>query len=247
VDRSTRDAVKWAVELGYRLFDTASFYHNEKQVGEALRATGIPRSDVFLTTKLWDAHQGYDEALRACERSLKELQTDYVDLYLLHWPVGGKRAQSWRALERLLEEGTCRAIGVSNFTVRHLRELGETAQTLPAVNQVELSPFLYQKELLAYCHEHAIQVESYSPLARGRRLTERELLRVSAKHGKTPAQVLIRWALEHDLIVIPKSVSRKRIGENRDVFGFRLDADDVAALDALDEGLRLTRDPTDVP
>jgi diketogulonate reductase-like aldo/keto reductase len=246
VGNSTRDAVTWGVELGYRLFDTASSYNNEKEVGQALRESGVRRRELFITTKLREVDQGYDEALRACESSLQKLQTSYLDLYLIHWPVSGKRAESWRALERLVEERVCRAIGVSNFTVRHLRELLESAQIPPAVNQVEFSPFLYQRELLTYCREHAIQLESYCPLARGSRLQEPAILGMSAKYGRTPSQLLLRWALEHDLVVIPKSIHRRRIAENRDVFDFRLDTDDMAALDALDEGFRLNRDPTDV-
>ena len=247
VDTSTRDAVRWALDLGYRLFDTASRYHNEKVLGEALRTSRVPRHEVFLTTKFRDLAQGYDGVLRGCEASLNELQTDYIDLYLLHWPVSGRRAQSWRAMEGLLEQGVCRAVGVSNFTIRHLRALAETSQIVPAVNQVEFSAFLYQRDLLTYCREHGIQLEAYCPLARASRLQEPTLLTVSAKYGITPAQVLLRWALEHGVIVIPKSFNRRRIAENRDVFHFAFDADDMAALDALDEGFRVNRDPTEVP
>jgi diketogulonate reductase-like aldo/keto reductase len=247
VGRSTRDAVRWALELDYRLFDTARRYRNERALGEAVRDSGVPREEVFITSKCGDLSQGYDGILRCCEASLRELQTDYIDLYLLHWPVTGRREQSWRALETLLEQGTCRAVGVSNFTIRHLCELAETSQIVPAVNQVEFSAFLYQRDLLVYCREHGIQLEAYCPLARASRLREPALLRLAAKHGVTPAQALLRWALQHDVIVIPKSFNRERIAENRDVFHFGLDAEDMAALDALDEGLRLNRDPTDVP
>ena len=221
VGRSTRDAISWALELDYRLFDTARRYRK-------------------------DLNQGYDAILRCCEASLRELQTDYVDLYLLHWPVTGRRVECWQAMQRLLEQGLCRAVGVSNFTIRHLEELTESSQIVPAVNQVEFSPFLYQRDLLVYCREHAIQLEAYCPLARASRLGEPALLRVSAKHGATPAQVLLRWAFEHEVVVIPKSFNRKRIAENRNVLHFALDAEDMAVLDALDEGLRLNRDPTDV-
>ena len=247
VGRSTRDAVGWALELDYRLFDTARRYHNERELGEALRSSGVSRDEVFITSKCGDLSQGYDGILRCCEASLRELQSDYVDLYLLHWPVTGRRVECWQAMQRLLEQGLCRAVGVSNFTIRHLHELNASSEIVPAVNQVEFSPFLYQRDLLAYCREHTIQLEAYCPLARANRLGEPTLLRVSAKYGVTPAQVLLRWALEHDVVVIPKSFNQKRIAENRDVFDFALDAEDMAALDDLDEGLRLNRDPTDVP
>ena len=247
VGRSTRDAVGWALELDYRLFDTASRYHNERDLGEAVRSSGVSRDEVFITSKCGDLGQGYDGVLRCCEASLRELQTDYVDLYLLHWPVTGRRAECWQAMQRLLEQGLCRAVGVSNFTIRHLQELAESSQIVPAVNQVEFSAFLYQRDLLAYCREHRIRLEGYCPLARASRLREPTLLALSAKHRVTPAQVLLRWALEHEVIVIPKSFNRTRIAENRDVFHFAFDADDMAVLDALDEGLRLNRDPTGVP
>jgi diketogulonate reductase-like aldo/keto reductase len=246
VGRSTRDAITWALELDYRLFDTARRYRNERAVGEAVRDSGVPREEVFITSKCGDLSQGYDGILRCCEASLRELQTEYVDLYLLHWPVTGRRVECWQAMQRLLEQGLCRAVGVSNFTIRHLEELAETSPIVPAVDQVEFSAFLYQRDLLAYCREHGIQLEAYCPLARASRLRHPTLLRVSAKYGVTPAQVLLRWALEHEVIVIPKSFNQKRIAENRDVFAFALDAEDMAALDALDEGLRLNRDPTDV-
>ncbi len=247
VGRSTRDAVRWALELDYRLFDTASRYHNERELGEAVRSSGVARDEVFITTKFGDLDQGYDGVLRGCEASLRELQTDYLDLYLLHWPVTGRRTECWQAMQRLLEQGLCRAVGVSNFTIGHLRELAESSQLVPAVDQVEFSPFLYQRDLLAYCREHHIRLEGYCPLARASRQRDPTLAALSAKHRATPAQVLLRWALQREVTAIPKSFNRTRIAENRDIFHFALDADDMAALDALDEGLRLNRDPTGVP
>ena len=244
---TTRDAVRSALELGYRAVDTASVYHNEKAVGEALLASGLARSDVFIASKLWDDEQGYDQALRAFERSLDRLQTDYLDLYLLHWPVPKKRADSWRALERLAEEGACRAIGVCNFTIPHLESLLATAHTVPAVNQVEFSPFLYERELLEFCGRNSIQLQAHSPLTRGRRLRDPLLRALAAEYGRTPPQLLLRWALDHGVAVIPKSIQREHLADNLRVFGFALSAADTAALDALDEGLRLTRDPTHVP
>jgi len=247
VSAATLQAVRWALELDYRLFDTARRYGTEKDLGEALRSSGVSRKDVFITTKLRELDRGYDGVLRGCEASLEALQTDYVDLYLLHWPVRGWRAQNWQALESLLEQGVCRAIGVSNFTIRHLEELSQSARVVPAVNQVEFSAFLYQRDLLAYCREHGIRLEGYCPLARASRLRDPALLALAEKHRVKPAQVLLRWALQHQVIVIPKSFNRARIAENRHVFHFALDADDMAALDALDQGLRLNRDPTGIP
>jgi methylglyoxal/glyoxal reductase len=244
--RETRDAVRWALEDGYRHVDTARIYRNEADVGAAVRSSRLAREDLFVVTKLRNADQGYDKTRRALAQSLRDLGMDYVDLYLIHWPVSGKRLESWRAMEELLAEGSCRAIGVSNFTVTHLEELLGAADVVPAVNQVELSPFLYQRELLDVCRRHGIQVEAYSPLTRGRRLADARLTDVARKHEKTPAQVLIRWALQHELVVIPKSVHRERIAENRDVFDFELSADEMAQLDGLDENLRVAWDPSDV-
>jgi methylglyoxal/glyoxal reductase len=243
----TRRAVVQALSAGYRHIDTARIYGNEKDVGNGVRDSGLPRSEIFVTTKLWNDDQGYDSTLRACERSLKDLGLEYVDLYLIHWPVQGKRLDSWRAMERLLADGKCRAIGVSNFTVRHLEELLEQSKVVPAVNQVEFSPFLYQEELLHSCQGQGIAVEAYSPLTKGQRLAHPTLVKMGKRHGKTPAQVLIRWCLQHGLIVIPKSTREERIRENADVFGFELSPEDMRVLDGLNENLRTSWDPTDVP
>ncbi len=244
--RETRDAVRWALEDGYRHIDTARVYRNEADVGAAVTASRVPRDELFIVTKLWNADQGYDRTRRACEQSLRDLGVEYLDLYLMHWPVTEMRLESWRAMEGLLEEGRCRAIGVSNFTVAHLGELIDAADVVPAVNQVEFSPFLYQRELLEACRRHGVQLEAYSPLTRGRRLSDARVTAISRAHGKTPAQVLIRWALQHELVVIPKSVHRARIAENCDVFDFELPADEMTQLDALDEELRVAWDPSDV-
>jgi diketogulonate reductase-like aldo/keto reductase len=240
----TRDAVAAALEAGVRLIDTAAAYGNEREVGEAVRASGLPRSDVFVTTKLWNEDQGYEPALRAFSRSRDALDLGVVDLYLLHWPVPGKRLDSWRALERLLAEGGCRAIGVSNFTERHLRELFAASGTRPAVNQVELHPFLPQRRLRAFCREHGIVVEAYSPLARAERLDDRRVRRIAERHGRSPAQVLVRWGLQQDVVVIPKSARRRRIAENADVFDFELDEADLAELAQLEDGFRTCWDPS---
>jgi methylglyoxal/glyoxal reductase len=243
----TRQAVSDALALGYRHIDTARIYGNERDVGTAVRDSGLPRQEIFVTTKLWNDDQGYESTLRACERSLKELGLEYVDLYLVHWPVPGKRLDSWRAMEKLLADGKCRAIGVSNFTERHLEELLRDSKVVPAVNQVEFSPFLYQKDLVRYCEGKGIAVEAYSPLTKGQRLGDPTLVEVAKRHSRTPAQVLIRWCLQHGLIVIPKSTRKERIRENSDVFGFELSAEEMRRLDGLNEELRTSWDPTDVP
>lgn len=243
----TRDAVTWALKAGYRHVDTARVYGNERDVGEALRQSGLKREDVFITTKLWNSDQGYDSTLRACERSLSELGLQSVDLYLIHWPVQGRRLDSWRAMETLLAEGKCRAIGVSNFLERHLDELMQHSKVVPAINQVEFHPFLFQKGLLDYCKRHGIVVEAYSPLTRGERLDDARLGEVARRHNKSVAQVLIRWCLQHGMVVLPKSVHEKRIRENAAVFDFELTAADMRVLDGLNEDLHTSWDPTDVP
>ena len=241
-----RRAVLWALEAGYRHIDTARIYGNEKDVGAAIRDSGLPRAEIFVTTKLWNGDQGYEKALRAFDHSLSALGLEYVDLYLIHWPVPGTREDSWRALQHILEEGRSRAIGVSNYTDRHLAELLSWADVPPAVDQVEFSPYLYQVDLLEYCRGHGIQLEAYSPLTRGRQLKDVKLVNVARRVGHTPAQVLIRWALQHDLVVIPKSVRHARIVENAAVFDFSLSAEDMAVLDALDESHRFAWDPSAV-
>lgn len=244
--KETRTAVRTAIETGVRLLDTARIYHNEADVGAGIRESDVPRDRVFVTTKLWNSDHGYDRTLRACDQSLARLGLEQLDLYLVHWPAQGRR-DTWRALERLLADGKTRAIGVSNYTIRHLEELLSECQISPSVNQVECNPFLQQRELLEYCRAHRIQVEAYGPLVRGQRMDDAAIVRAARKHGRTPAQVLIRWGIQHELITIPKSARPERIRENADVFGFGLDADDMAALDALDEGYRTAWDPTDAP
>jgi methylglyoxal/glyoxal reductase len=243
----THDAVAEALRAGYRLVDTAAAYRNEADVGAAVRESGLPRETVFVTTKLWNADHGYDRTLRAIDASLGRLGLEQVDLYLVHWPVERLRGESWRAMEKILADGKARAIGVSNYTVRHLEELLAGATVPPAVNQVELSPFLQQRELRAFCARHGIAVEAYGPLVRGHRLDHPALAAIARKHGRTPAQVLLRWGLQHDLVVIPKSVHPARIRENAGALAFALDAADLAALDGLEEGYRTSWDPTGVP
>jgi len=244
--RVTRNAVNLALRVGYRHVDTARIYGNEADVGEAVRESGVPRGDLFIATKLWNSDQGYDSTLRACEASLKRLGLDYLDLYLVHFPVPDVRKESWRAMETLRKKGRCQAIGVSNFTIRHLEELIEESHVIPSVNQVELHPFLYQKELLKYCQDRGIQVEAYSPLARGERLQDPRIASLATKYSKSPAQLMIRWGIEHGLVVIPKSTREERIRENSKVFDFDISDDDMRSLDSLNEDLRLNWDPTNV-
>lgn len=239
----TQNAVKWALEAGYRHIDTAAFYNNEKDVGQAIRQSGINREEIFITTKLWNEDQGYDTALRAFDRSLSLLGVDYIDLYLIHWPVTMRRQESWRALETLLGQGRVRSIGVSNYTIRHLKELLQSTNTVPAVNQVEFSPFLYQEELLQYCRDNSIQLEAYSPLSRAARLNDEFLKQVAANYQKSPAQIMIRWALQHRIVVIPKSVHKERIIENADVYDFEISDGDMEKLNALNENYHVAWDP----
>lgn len=245
--RSTTRAVLHAFECGYRHVDTAALYGNEAEVGEAVRESGVARGDIFVTTKLWNSDHGYDNALRAFDASISRLGLDYVDLYLLHWPVQGLRGDSWRALEKLYEEKRCRAIGVSNYMIRHLDELLGQCNVPPAVNQVEFSPFLFLQDLLSYCRQHKIQLEAYSPLTKGERLSWPALQTVASRYRKSVAQILIRWSLQHGLVVIPKSSNAERIAENADVFDFEISDEDMAALNAMHEDLHTSWDPTGAP
>ena len=237
------NAVLWALDIGYSLIDTASLYGNESEIGDALRDTKVAREDIFITTKVWNSEQGYDNTLEAFKRSLRRLKLGYIDLYLIHWPVSGLRNETWSALEKIYEEGKSRAIGVSNFTIRHLDELLESSNSIPSVNQIEFSPFLFQKELMEYCQTKNIAVEAYSPLTRGRKFNNNIVTNISQKWNKTSAQVLIRWGLQHKVIEIPKSGNKQHLIENADVFDFNLDDDDMAQLDNLNEDYRLVDDP----
>lgn len=239
----TKNAVRWALEAGYRHIDTARIYDNEKDVGEALGDSGIPRKEVFLTTKVWNDDQGYEATLKAFEASLGRLQTDYVDLYLIHWPVPVLRNETWRALVTLQESGRVRAIGVSNFMIRHLDELLSTTKVVPVVNQIETSPFIQRRPLVDYCRRHGIVVESYSTLSRGKRLDDERLAVLGKKYGKTVPQIILRWALQSAIVIIPKSVHRERIIENAAIFDFEISTADMAAIDALDENCSIMPAP----
>ncbi len=240
---ATQRAVMHALSVGYRHVDTARIYGNEADVGAAIRASDVAREDVFVTTKLWNDDQGYDRARRAFDASLKRLGLDYVDLYLVHWPVGGKRLESWRALEEIHGEKRARSIGVSNFLVPHLKELAAAARVMPAVNQIELTPFLQRRETRETCAELGIVVEAYSPLTRGQRLGHPVVRAVAGEVKRTPAQVLLRWGVQHGVVVLPKSVKADRIEENAAVFDFELPPAAMARLDELEEGLVTGWDP----
>jgi methylglyoxal/glyoxal reductase len=241
--RETEQAVRWALELGYRHVDTAAFYQNEEDVARGLKASGVPREEVFITTKVWNTDQGYEQALKAFDRSRLALDVDVVDLYLVHWPVRGKFVETWKALEKLLADGKVRAIGVSNFLVHHLEELRQSSSVAPALNQVEFHPFLVQKELLDYDAAAGIRHEAWSPLTRGKRLDHPAITAVARKHGRTAAQVLLRWDLQLGVVTIPKSVHRERILENSKLFDFQLDAEDMARITGLDAGARQGPNP----
>lgn len=242
--RKTREAVLHALNAGYRLIDTAAFYQNEKDIGEAVRNSGIPREDIFITTKVWNSDHGFDAALAAFKKSLKRLGLAYLDLYLIHWPVPVLRNETWKALEVLLKTEECRCIGVSNYMIQHLKEL--QGSTIPAVNQVEFHPYLYLKDLLEFCHSHTIQVEAYSSLTKGRYLHDPALKTIASHYDKTPAQILICWGLQKGVIVIPKSSKKERIYENADVFDFTLSPKDMAVLDSFHANIHTSWDPTTV-
>lgn len=239
------DVVGRAVDSGYRLFDTATIYANEPEVGEGVRASGVPREDLFVTSKVWNTHQGYDSTLAAFERSLERLRFEYLDLYLVHWPVADMYKDTWRALERLYTDGRVRAIGVSNFLRSHLDDLLTGASIVPMVNQLEFHPRLVQQSLVDFCLENQIVYQAWSPLMGGR-LDEVEPIRALAnRHQKSVAQVVLRWNLQKGVATIPKTARKGRIIENADIFDFELSSDEVAAIDDLDEGRRVGPDPND--
>jgi 2,5-diketo-D-gluconate reductase A len=241
----TQAAVEEALAAGYRHVDTAAAYRNEAGVAAAIAASGLDRDEVFVTTKLWNAEQGYNAALAACERSLEALGTDHLDLYLIHWPVPSEDRflETWRAFERIQAEGKARSIGVSNFRVEDLERLREEAEELPTVNQIELHPYMQQAELRGWHVEHAIATEAWSPLARGALLGDETIGRIAADHSRTPAQVILRWHVQIGNVVIPRSVTPARIRENFEVFEFELSEEELAAITGLDRGGRIGPDP----
>ncbi|SDH62211.1 Aldo/keto reductase [Sinosporangium album] len=245
-DTEAERAVATALEAGYRSLDTAKLYENEEGVGRAVRASSVPREELFITTKLWNDEHDHHRALAAFDTSMSKLGLDYLDLYLIHWPAPGqdRYLDAWRALAELYADGRVRAIGVSNFTATHLTRLIQGSGIVPAVNQIELHPWLTQRSLRAFHAEHGIATEAWSPLGQGRGvLGERAVTDVAAKHGRTPAQVVLRWHVQLGNIAIPKSVTPSRISENLDIFGFELDDEDMGAISRLDAGRRLGPDP----
>lgn len=243
--KSTKNAVTEALDTGYRLIDTARIYGNETSVGKAIAASGIDRQEIFVTTKLWNMSQGYTKAHRAFHNSLKRLNLEYIDLYLIHWPVTGKRSDSWRALTEILATGKTKNIGVSNYTVRHLQELLAESDVVPVVNQIEFHPFLYeeQREVLEFCREKGIVVEAYSPLAHGRKSDDSVLPPIAAKYGKSSAQVILRWCMQHGTVPLPKSTNPQHIRENLDIFDFELTVQEMAQINGLSDGTRTCWNP----
>ena len=244
---ATYNAVLDSIKAGYRHIDTARAYDNESDVGRAVKDSDIDRSELFITTKLWNKDQGYDAAIEACEKSLSRLGCDYIDLYLIHWPLKDKRNESWKAFIELKDKGLCKSIGVSNFTMDNLKELEDKFGILPAVNQVEFHPYHYQKELLEYCNSKNILIEAYSPLVHAKRMDEPRLVSISEEISKTPAQVLIRWAMQRGMVVLPKSVNENRIIENFSVFDFKISDSLMKRLDDLNERFVTCWDPHNPP
>ncbi|AKF93201.1 aldo/keto reductase [Brevibacillus laterosporus] len=235
-------AIRLALEAGYRSIDTAAIYENEAGVGKAIRDSKIPREEIFVTTKVWNTEQGYESTLQAFDTSLQKLGLDYIDLYLVHWPVPGKYKETWRALETLYKKGLVRSIGVSNFHIHHLEDLLSVCEVKPMLNQIEMHPYLIQKELRQYCEQHGIYVEAWRPLMRGN-LEVPLVQEMAERYQKTPAQIVLRWDLQHNVLVIPKSVKKERIIENAGLFDFELTDADMALLDGLNRDQRFGPDP----
>ncbi len=236
-------AVSTALELGYRHIDTAMIYQNERGVGTAIGRSGVAREEIFLTTKLWNSDQGYPSPISALDESCARLGTDTVDLYLIHWPVKGKFIDSWKALEELYQKGKAKAIGVSNFMIKHLETLLPQVEVQPMVNQIEFHPYLMQSDLHAFCRQAKLQVEAWSPLMKGQIVDVSLIQELGYKYNKTPAQVALRWALQHGVVAIPKTVNKNRLAENADLYDFQLSDEDMARLNELDRGQRFGPDP----
>jgi len=234
---------EFALESGYRHIDTATLYQNEKSVGEAIRRSGIPREDIFVTTKVWNSDQGYNSTLRAFQKSLDNLQFNFIDLYLIHWPVSGKYIDTWKALEELYRKKVVRAIGVSNFNQQQLEDLLCYAEIVPMVNQVEYHPYLMQTQLHQFCQRNEIQFEAWAPLMRGHIHDIPEIQKISKKYGKTPVQIVLRWDLQNGVVTIPKSAKRERIQSNTEIFDFTLTEEDMVIINSLERNHRIGPDP----
>ena len=237
------ESVKAALKNGYISIDTAAIYGNEEGVGQAIKESGIPREELFITTKLWNSEQGYESTLNAFETSLNKLGLDYLDLYLIHWPGKDKFKDTWKAFEKLYKDGRVRAIGVSNFQIHHLEDLISSAEIKPMVNQVEYHPHLTQKELHAFCKKEGIQLEAWSPLKQGQLLSEPVLVDIAQKYNKSVAQVILRWDLQNEVVTIPKSIKEHRIIENAEVFDFELSQEDMDRIDGLNQDSRAGSHP----
>ena len=238
-------SIKWALDAGYRSIDTASLYNNETGVGQAIAESNVPREEIFITTKVWNTDQGYEKTLAAFDASLERLGLDYVDLYLIHWPVPGKYKETWKALEKIYNEGRVKAIGVSNFKQHHLEDLMREAEIKPMVNQVEYHPRLSQEKLLAFCKEQGIQLEAWRPLLKGEIFEEPTLVELADKYNKSVAQIILRWDLQNGVVTIPKSVTQHRIEENIELFDFELSNEDMTRISALNQDKRNGADPDD--
>lgn len=236
-------AVRHALEVGYRSIDTAAVYKNEQGVGKAIHESGIPREDIFLTTKVWNSDQRAGRTMDAFEESLERLGTEYVDLYLVHWPVQGFYEETWQVMEEIYRNGRAKAIGVSNFQINHLEDILQEGEIVPAVNQIEFHPLLVQQALLEFCQKHKIQVEAWSPLVQGEIVNVPAAQKLAEKYGKTPAQIALRWDLQHEVVTIPKSTRLNRIIENAQIFDFALSSKDMNLLNELDENKRVGPDP----
>ena len=236
-------SVHSAIEAGYRSIDTAALYQNEAGVGQAVKDSGISRDELFITTKVWNDRQGYESTLQAFEESRKKLGLDYLDLYLIHWPVKEKYLETWRALEKLYKDGYVRAIGVSNFQVHHLQDIHANFEMKPMVNQVEFHPRLTQREVLTFCRENSIQLEAWAPLMRGRLMDNPTIVKLAEKYGKKPSQIILRWDLDSEVVTIPKSIHAERIRENADIFDFQLEVSDIEEINALNKNERTGADP----
>lgn len=249
------NAVKCALNAGYRIIDTAMIYNNEEGVGRAIKESGIPREEIFVTTKLWNVDQGYENALKAIDVSLAKLGLSYVDLYLIHWPTASadtkeslnKREETWKAMEEIYRSGKAKAIGVSNYMINHLEEMKKYATIPPAVNQIEFHPFLYQEKLLNYCEKNNIILEAYCPLMHGEKLlNDKSITDIAKEYGKSNAQILLRWHLQHGAVPLPKSSHQEHIKENIDIFNFELAEEDMKTLNALNQNLHVRADPTNL-